>query len=339
MATIRDVAKKAGVSIATVSRVMNNKGKIKPETEETVRAAMEALAYTPNKVAQGLSNQRSHAIAFILPSIRNPYFPEMARAVEDVANEHGYHVFICNTDDDRDKLVSYLNNLVTYYVDGIILNSHIINQTDLEKLEQNNVSVVMMDRVLEQANLTSFLVKNRQGARMATQHLIDIGCKHIGHISGDENIQNAKNRKWGYLDVAHSITNFKQSWIAPGEFTVEGGYQAAKELFMRHPEIDGIFASNDMMAIGVLRAAYEWGKSVPNDLAIIGFDGIDMSALTVPPISTIQQPTYQLGALAMETLLRHIEEKSTEPKTYELDVELIVRETTMKTISPSENQG
>src|SRR5699024_6450631 len=146
------------------------------------------------------------------------------------------------------------------------------------------------------------------------------------------------NRKWGYLDVAHSLTNFKQSWLAPGELTAEGGYQAAKELFMRDPEIDGILASNDMMAIGVLRAAYEWGKSVPNDLAIIGFDGIDMSALTVPPISTIQQPTYQLGALAMETLLRHIEEKSTEPKTYELDVELIVRETTMKTISPSENQ-
>src|SRR5699024_6995459 len=114
MATIRDVAKKAGVSIATVSLVINNKGKIQPATEGTVRDAMEALAYTPNKVAQGLSNQRYHAIAFILPSIRNPYFPEMARAVEDVANEHGYHVFICNTDDDRDKLVSYLNNLVTY---------------------------------------------------------------------------------------------------------------------------------------------------------------------------------------------------------------------------------
>src|SRR5699024_6717427 len=168
------------------------------------------------------------------------------------------------TDDDRDKLVSYLNNLVTYYVDGIILNSHIINQTDLEKLEQNNVSVVMMYRVLEQANLTSFLVKNRQGARMATQHLIAMACRHIGHFGVDESIQNARNRKWGYLDVAHSLTNFKQSWIAPGEFTVEGGYQAAKELFMRHPEIDGIFASNDMMAIGVLRAAYEWGKSVPN---------------------------------------------------------------------------
>src|SRR5699024_8656439 len=159
------------------------------------------------------------------------------------------------------------------------------------------------------------------------------------HISGDENIQNAKKRKWGYLDVAHSLTNFKQSWIARGEFTVEGGYQAAKELFMSHTEIDGIFASNDMIASGGLRAEYEWLQSVPIDLAIRGFDGIDMSALTVPPISTIQQPTYQLGALAMETLLRHIEEKSTEPKTYELDVELIVRETTMKTISPSENQG
>lgn len=335
MATIRDVAKKAGVSIATVSRVINNKGKIKQETEDAVRAAMEALAYTPNKVAQGLSNQRSHAIAFILPSIRNPYFPEMARAVEDVAHENGYHVFICNTDDEREKLVSYLNNLVTHYVDGIILNSHIIKESDLEKLQQNNVSVVMMDRVLEQANLTSFLVKNRPGAQMATQHLVAIGCKHIGHISGDDDIQNATDRKWGYLDVASPLPNFKKSWIAPGDFTVESGYQAAKELFMRHPEIDGIFASNDMMAIGALRAANEWGKTVPNDLAIIGFDGIDMSALTVPPISTIQQPTYQLGALAMEALLRHMEEKTTVPKTHELGVELIVRETTMKTIHPS----
>lgn len=331
MATIRDVAKKAGVSIATVSRVINNKGKIKQETEDAVRQAMEELAYTPNKVAQGLSNRRSHAVAFILPSIRNPYFPEMARAVEDVAHENGYHVFICNTDEERDKLTSYLNNLATHYVDGIILNSHIINEDDLEKLRKNNVSVVMMDRVLKGSDMTSFAVKNREGARMATEHLVEIGCKHIGHISGIEAVPNTIDRKWGYLDVARSLADFKMSWIAPGDFTVESGYQAAKELFMRHPEIDGIFASNDMMAIGALRAAHEWGKSVPNELAIIGFDGIDLSALTVPPISTIQQPTYELGALAMEELLRHMEEKTYKPQSYELDVELIVRETTMKT--------
>src|SRR5699024_11043350 len=126
----------------------------------------------------------------------------------------------------------------------------------------------MMDRVLEQSNLTSFLVEKRQAAPMATQHLLDIWWTHTGHTRVDEITQNAKNRKWCYLYVSHSPRHFKQSWIALGEFTVEGGYQAAKELFMRHPEIDGIFASNDMMAIGVLRAAYEWGKSVPNDLAI-----------------------------------------------------------------------
>src|SRR5699024_2088588 len=176
----------------------------------------------------------SHAIAFVLPSIRNPYFPEMARAVEDVAHENGYHVFICNTDDDRDKLASYLDNLVTYYVDGIILNLHIIDKTDMEKLQKYNVSVIMIDRVLEQANLTSFLDKKRQDAKMATQHLIDIGFKHIGLISGDEAIQNAKNRKWGYLDVANSLANFKQSWIAPGDFTVEVEFEVQKDFLSRN---------------------------------------------------------------------------------------------------------
>lgn len=331
MATIRDVAKKAGVSIATVSRVMNNKGKIKQETADRVHQAIEELSYTPNRIAQGLSNQRSNAIAFVLPSINNPFFPEIARAIEDVAQANGYHVFICNSDDNRDKLLGYLRNLATHYVDGIILNSHIIDEIELKKLQDNNVSVIMMDRVLKNSNTPSIVVKNREGGRTATQHLIDVGCRRIAHISGLEDEMNSTERLWGYKDVVGDMPWHDPSWIGRGDFTVEGGYKVAKELFMRHPEIDGIFASNDLMAIGVLRAAHEWGKQIPNELAIVGFDGIDMSGLTIPPITTIQQPIYQIGELAIKELLRHMGEEEPIINNYELDVELIIRETTMKT--------
>ena len=331
MATIRDVAKQAGVSIATVSRVINNKGKIKQETETTVREAIKKLNYIPNKVAQGLSNQRSNAVAFILPSISNPFFPEMARAVEDVAQQHGYHVFICNTDDKREKVLNYLDNLATHYVDGIILNSHIIKEVDLEKLRNNNISIVMMDRVLEHEETTAFAVKNRAGGRKATEHLLDVGCKRVAHISGVTDIPTAQDRMWGYLDVVGTLPWYDTSYISRSDFTVEGGYQAAKELFMRHPEVDGIFAGNDLTAIGALRAAHEWGKAIPNELAIVGFDGIDMSALTTPPMTTVQQPIYELGELAMKELLGHMNDEAYEAKTVNLDVELIIRETTMRT--------
>ncbi len=330
MATIRDVAKKAGVSIATVSRVINNKGKIKKETEELVQAAIKELAYTPNRVAQGLSNRRSYTVAFILPSINNPFFPEMARAVEDVAQANGYQVFLCNTDDKREKLLGYLDNLGTQYVDGIILNSHITKHEDLERLQKNNVSVVMMDRVLENSGTTSIMVKNREGGRMATQHLVDVGCEYIAHIGGIEDEYNSTQRMWGYRDVVGHKSWFDSSWIGRGDFSVRSGYQIAKELFTRHPQMDGIFAGNDLLAIGALKAAHEWGKQTPNELAIVGFDGIDMSGLTVPPITTIQQPIYRIGELAMTELLHRIENNVKTTKHYELDVELVIRESSMK---------
>ncbi len=330
MTTIRDVAKKAGVSIATVSRVINNKGKIRKETEEIVQQAIKDLSYTPNMVARGLSSRRSYAVALIVPTITNPFFPEMARAVEDIARDNGYNVLLCNTDDKRDRLIDYINSLSSQYVDGIIINSHNIVKEDLQKLDRLGIPLVMMDRVLDDHDFTSITVKNREGGRVATQHLVNVGCERIAHISGLEDELNSTHRMWGYRDVVSNMSWFNPSWIGKAEFSVKSGYQVAKELFVRHPDIDGIFCSNDLIAIGALKAAYEWGKKIPNELAIVGFDGIDMSGLTVPGITTIQQPTYHMGELAMEELLKQIEGQNNEPKKYELDVELILRESTMK---------
>lgn len=330
IATIRDVAKRAGVSVATVSRVINNKGKISKETQAIVEQAIKDLNYTPNMVARGLSNKRSYAVALVVPTITNPFFPEIARAVEDIARSEGYNVLLCNTDDRRDRLLDYIESLSKQYVDGIIISSHNITKEDLEKMSSLGIPVVMVDRVLEDNDFTSITVKNRIGGRLATQHLLDVGCKRVAHISGLEDELNSTYRMWGYRDVVSNMPWFNPSWIGRAEFSVESGYQVAKELFYRHPEVDGIFCSNDLIAIGVLKAAYEWGKKVPNDLAIVGFDGIDMSGMTAPAITTVAQPKYRIGELAMQELLKQIEDKNNEPRRYELDVELVLRESTMR---------
>ena len=239
-------------------------------------------------------------------------------------------MLLCNTDDRRDRLIDYIDSLSSQYVDGIIINSHNIMREDLQKLKSLGTPLVMMDRVLQDHDFTSITVKNREGGRMATEHLVEVGCERIAHISGLEDELNATHRMWGYRDVVSDMPWFDPSWIGKAEFSVQSGYQVAKELFSRHPEIDGIFCSNDLIAIGALKAAYEWGKKIPNELAIVGFDGIDMSGLTVPGITTIQQPTYHMGELAMKELLKQIEERNNKPKKYELNVDLVLRESTMR---------
>ncbi len=330
MNTIRDVAKKAGVSVATVSRVINNKGKVSEKTELAVLQAIKELSYQPNSVARSLSSRKSNVVALIVPSINNAFFPELARAVEDIAQLNGYKLFLCNTDDSREKLVDYLDSLGSQYVDGLIIDSHNIKEEDLTKLSRLGIPVVMIDRVIENSNYTSITVNNRAGGRLATEHLLEVGCKKIAHIQGPKNEMNSVQRMWGYRDQVSKLPWFDESWIAHAEFSVKSGYQATKELLIRHQDMDGIFASNDLIAIGALKAAYEWGKKIPNELAIVGFDGIDMSELTVPGITTIQQPIYQIGELAMHELLNQIKNSHAKPKKYILDIELVLRESTMR---------
>lgn len=328
--TIRDVAREAGVSVATVSRVINQKGYVHKETASRILHVIDQMGYEPNAVARSLSNRKSNAIALIVPSINNPFFPEVARAVEDVAQTHGYKVFLCNTDDRRDKLLAYLDSLKNKYVDGVIINSQKLTKADVVMLREQKISVVLFDRTLEDDICTSISVKNRLGGRAATEHLVEVGCSRIGHLQGPDDVGTSIQRLWGYRDSVKEFDWFQQSWIAPGGFTVEDGYRGMKELFQRHPDIDGVFAANDLMAIGALKAAYEWGRRVPDDLAIAGFDGISISALTVPAITTVQQPIYRLGELATEQLIKGIQQADVQGKKFELDVQLIQRESTMR---------
>ncbi|MGE8081667.1 LacI family DNA-binding transcriptional regulator [Peribacillus loiseleuriae] len=330
MATIREVAAKAGVSTATVSRIINNKGQATPETIARVRAIIKELGYRPNVVARSLTSGKSNTIALLVPTINNPFFPELARGIEDVANSYGMNVFLCNTDDEREKVTNYLVSLQERYVDGVIINSLNLTNEDLVELHSNGIPTVTLDRTFSTHEFSSITVKHRIGSQLATKHLIDIGCKRIGLIRGPEDDFTAVQRMWGYRDYVKEFDWFDQSWIALGDFSVKSGYLCMKELFQRHPDIDGVFASNDLMAIGLLKAAHEWGRKVPDELAIIGFDGIDMSQYTTPPISTIKQPIYEMGKMAMEELIRLIREPESESSKMELDVDLILRESSMR---------
>lgn len=329
MVTMRDVAKKAGVSVATVSRVINNKGAISQETERWVMDAIEKLNYKPNEIARSLSNRKSKIIALIVPSINNPFFPKLVKAIEDEAQSKGYKIFLCNTDDSRERLVGYLESFRHNFVDGIIINSQNLLESDLKELKKHDIPIVTTDRSLPSNLLSSISVNNRYGGQLATRHLLEIGCERIGHLRGPEDIITANDRFWGYRDEVKRLNWYNRSWSALVEFSVEGGYRGMKELFQRHPEIDGVFATNDLVAIGALKAAVEWGREVPDDLAIIGFDGVDITNLMVPRISTIQQPVTEIGKLAVKEIIRSIENPETDIKKYELEVSLVQRESTM----------
>ncbi|MFD0867947.1 LacI family DNA-binding transcriptional regulator [Paenibacillus residui] len=326
MISIKDVAKHAGVSVATVSRVLNNSGYVGQDTRIKVEKAIKELNYKPNEVARSLFKKQSSAIGLIVPDITNPFFPELARAVEDTAIQLGYNVILCNSDEDENKEQNYLDVLQQQYVKGIIVSS---NTMTAKQIEQLNIPVVSIDRVISKG-LPTIVVENKKGAMMATRFLQSKGCRRIGHIKGTSGVVNAEERCEGYKEIVGGEPWFKETYITEGQYDMQSSIQATLELLQRHPDIDGIFAANDIMAIGAIKAAYQLGRKVPQDIAIIGFDGISLSKATTPELTTIQQPIYEMGEKATKMLASLMERQQTvEQENYKiLDVSLIEREST-----------
>ncbi|WP_217586548.1 LacI family DNA-binding transcriptional regulator [Lentibacillus saliphilus] len=326
MTTIRDVAKLADVSVATVSRVLNQTGNVSPKTLQRVEAAISQLNYQPNDVARSLFKGRSKMIALFVPDIMNPFFPELARAAEDVASKHGYTFVLCNTDGDGEKELTYLKALKQKSVDGIIIVSSTLSKDAMAHLD---LPIIALDRKIG-TNIAAVTVNNRKAAQQAVTHLQEVGCKRIAHIRGPQGASNAEDRMAGYIDIVGQTDWFNPSFICEGDYTADHAYKAALDLLQQHPEIDGIFAANDLMGVGVLKAAAALGKKVPDELAVIGFDGIALGEVTIPTLSTMAQPTYDIGARAAEMLIEHIDtydlNRFVEPVEYE--VKLIKRQST-----------
>jgi LacI family transcriptional regulator len=316
MTTIKDVASAANVSVATVSRVINNNGYVNEDTRKRVVKAISDLGYLPNEVARSLFKKQSKTIALIIPDINNPFFPEIARAIEDLLSSKEYTLILCNSVEQVEKEVMYLDVMKQKYVDGIIFVPNKFTPTIIKK---SDIPIIALDRPIGD-EIPSVTVNNYEGARQAIQYLKKIGCKKIAHIRGPNTILNAEERYQAYLEEAANEPWFSPELIVNGNYNVTDAIAATKQLLRDNPDIDGIFAGNDQMAIGVLKASEQLGIRIPEDLSLIGFDGIQLSKLTSPEITTMAQPIYELGYTAAQLLLDIIEGRPLEKKHYQLSV-------------------
>lgn len=324
MATIKDVAREAEVSVATVSRVINNVGYVNEDTRKKVESAISKLNYKPNAVARSLFKKQSKTIALIVPDIKNPFFPELARAIEDFLNSKEFTLILCNSDENEDKERKYLEVMKQKYVDGIIIVTSTLTP---KHVEENGIPIVALDRPIEK-HIPFVTANNFEGARQAVQCLKSQGCQKIAHIRGPENVNSAEQRLKGYLAEVGQESWFSEDFIVAGNFNVLQTTEVTKNLLLKHPDVDGIFAGNDYMAAGVIKAALQMGYKVPEDLAVIGFDDISLCKLTSPEISTMAQPIYEMGYTAAKLLLDMIEGRKVEKMHNEFEVRFIERQST-----------
>ncbi|KIL78791.1 LacI family DNA-binding transcriptional regulator [Bacillus badius] len=324
MVTIRDVAAEAGVSVATVSRVLNNKGYVHEDTLRKVQQAIEKLNYSPNEVARSLFKRQSKLVGLLLPDITNPFFPELARGVEDELQKQDFRLLFGNSDENPEKEQAYIETFLQNQVVGIISatqTSGMFNQ------EQPAVPTVFLDRTHE--GRYTVYADGREGGKIAARELVRRGSRNITVLKGPGHISPVQDRFLGAVEVlAASSVDFQVIQMA--SLTYEEAEERAKELFRQYPATDGILASNDMTAAAVLHEALRIGKAIPEEVQIIGFDDIPMSRLLFPSLSTIKQPVYEMGKQAAQLLLKLIKKEEVAEQIIQLPVSFVERNTTRK---------
>lgn len=322
MATIKDVSKYSGVSVATVSRVLNNSNKVKPATKERVLQAINELNYKPNAVAKTLFKKQSYSIGLIIPDISNPFFPQVARAVEDTARQYGYRVILCNSDGNKEKERDYIETLSQNHVDGLLVTTISGNSDNFKRF---HLPVVALDRSMDK-EIPCVYVDNYEGGKLAAQTLFENGGKVFGEISGPTNLITAKERSRGFRDFLKKkgITAITYE----GEFDFKRSFITAGQLLDENPEIDSVFVGNDQIGVALVKEAMLRGMSIPDDLQIIGFDGIDIGELISPSLSTIEQPIYELGKEATKLLLDLANKKHVNQRSICMPINYVRRNTT-----------
>lgn len=324
MANIKDVAKHASVSVATVSRFLNNKGYVSEAAKESIEAAIAALNYRPNQVARSLSTKRTNLIGLIVPDITNPFFPELARAVEDIALSYGYTIVLCNSDEKAEKEELYINMLTQKYVAGFIVTTNLLKAPHYEDV---SVPIVALDRTIN-PSIPTVTTDNVEGARIGTAHLLGCGAKNIVCMRGPVGLGLADDRVKGFIEA--TADKDVQTHIVECPFSFEASEKIAENILIDYPDIDGIFASSDTSAIAALKVAQAMGRHVPNDLQIVGFDGVQLGKMVSPGLTTVAQDIYKMGAYATRMLIKMIEDTSLTEKNVTVSAELIVRGTTRK---------
>jgi len=327
MATIREVAERAGVSTMTVSRVINNSGYISQEARARVEAAVVELGYVPNALARSLRFKRTQTLGLVLSDITNPFFTTIARGVEDVASRGGFNVIFCNTDESEDKQAEYLTVLVQKQVDGVLLVPARSCEGPVAYLRSRGVPVVVLDRRVPECETDDVRGDSEQGAADLTRLLLELGHRRIAILSGPPDVSTAADRVAGYqAALAAAGVASDPALIFHGRLRQEGGYQMTGQALALTPRPTAIFAANNFIAIGAYRALRDAGLAVPEDMALVAFDDLPPALVLEPFLTVAAQPAYEMGQRATELLLARL--AGTAPADCQeivLPVEIIVR--------------
>jgi LacI family transcriptional regulator len=312
MATIRDVAIRAGVSTSTVSRVVTGAVPVDPTTEARVREAISALGYRPNLLARSLRRRATHTIGLLVPDIANPFFADVARIIEDAGFEAGYSVILCNSDLSEEKQETYVDALLAKRVDGLILvSSGLVTEEDGYELVQRSraagVPCVVVDRDLGELPVDQVLVDNHVGGLQAAEHLIALGHRRIAMLTGPHVGTPSAGRIAGFEEaLAAAGIELAAHATVSGDGRYEGGVAAAEELLAHEPDVTAVFVFNDLMAFGVVNALRRAGRRVPDDVSVVGFDDILIARAMDPPLTTVAQPVAELGRSSVDLLMKRM---------------------------------
>jgi DNA-binding LacI/PurR family transcriptional regulator len=330
MATIFDVAKKAGVSKATVSRALNNTAVVNAETKRRIMAAVEELNYTPSFLAKGMRNRKTNTFGIIIPDFSNLYYSEFLKYVEDAAKEHDYSAIICTGEMNIDREISYINYLLSRQVEGLIFCCYtsIMENRDFVALTAKKVPIVVMDQPSSGLPVSAVYADGFRGIQDLIGYLVGTGRKRIAMIRSMHNYPCSESRFRGYLEALQVYgVEVDEGLIEESSFTGAGGYLAAKKLLAR-TQPSAIVAVNDIVAIGVLKYLLENDYRVPQDIALAGFDNIPLSSLVSPQLTTVNAPVQEMAHEAINILIRKIENPRSRNRETVFDTEIVVRQST-----------
>ena len=329
MSNIKDVAQKAGVSAMTVSRYFNQPDKVAPPTKKRVKEAIEKLQYVPNGAARSLVQGSTHTVAAIMSDITNPFFTKLARGVEDVAQENGYTLFVGNTDESLEKEQHYLDALVSHRVDGLLLSPSPGKNHHLDRIQQRNIPMVLIDRRLDGIPADVVRGDSHAGGRQLVQHLVEQGYKDIVFVGGEPEVSSLKDRLAGYRSAMEEAGLQPKSHL--GHYNRQSGERIAEMLIEKKEVPEAVVAANNLVAVGMLVALRRHSLCVPEDVAITCFEDLEIAALMDPFLTVVEQPAYEMGRAGMNMLLERMKGYSGPAQERTFPVELIVRRSSKRT--------
>lgn len=329
--TMFDVAREAGVSVMTVSRVINNKGEISAETRQHVQAVISKLGYRPSGIARSLATQETRTIGLVLPDVTNPFFADITRGAERLAYSEGYHVFLCNADEDPSRELAVIHSLEEKRVDGLILCSSRLSEESLLHLLARQRAVVLINRSLREFDkvhsFNSIINDDTYSGYLATRHLIMSGHKEVGFLAGPPTSFSGAGKLKGYQNALEEAGIEPISgWVRHCLPSVDGGYDAALHLLLQQPQLNALYCFNDLVAVGAMKACGELNRRIPEQIAIVGHDDIPLAALVSPALTTCRVSRHELGARAIGALLECLRGCPSGCQQIILQPELIIRQ-------------